>query len=161
MARQSGPAADFYQQALAAGHFPEALLGLGRLEAERGHKEPSRRHVLAALNLNRALPQNATGPLPLFQTVLRQLLNLEEPVPHGEAWIALMNRQAVPAAAANKSFLVYAPAGQEPAKWLDEILRAMQPDTPPPVTANAVWRRAPKEQQPFGPVRPGVQGVFD
>jgi Zn-dependent protease with chaperone function/tetratricopeptide (TPR) repeat protein len=161
MARQGGQAAEFYQQALASGHFPEALLGLARLEAERGHKEQARRHVLAALNLNRALAENATGPLPLFQTVLRQLLNLEEPAPNCEAWIASMSLRAIPAAAANKSFLVYAPAGQEPGRWLEEILRAMQPDAPPPPTTNAVWRRAPKEQQPFGPVRPGVQGVFD
>jgi Zn-dependent protease with chaperone function/tetratricopeptide (TPR) repeat protein len=160
MARQAGQASGFYQQALAAGHYPEALLGLGRLEAERGRKEQSRRHVLAALNLTRTLAQNATGPLPLFQTVLRQLLNLEEPAPNCEAWIASTTRQVVPAAA-NKSFLVYAPTGQEPGKWLNEILLAMQPDEPPPFSANAVWRRAPKEQQPFGLVRPGVQGVFD
>jgi len=161
MARQGAPAAEYYQRALAAGYFPEALLGLARLEAERGDKEQARRHVLAALNLKCALPEKATGPLPLFQTVLRQLLNLEEPALNCQAWIASMSRQTSPAAAANKSFLVYAPAGQEPAKWLNDILQAMQPDTPPPLATTAVWRRAPKEQQPFGPVRPGVQGVFD
>ncbi len=161
MARQGAQAAEYYQRALEAGHFPEALLGLARLEAELGDKAQARQHVLAALNLKCALAEKATGPLPLFQSVLRQLLNLEEPAPNCQAWIASMSRQTSPAAAANKSFLVYAPAGQEPAKWLHDILQAMQPDAPPPLATMAVWRRAPKEQQPFGPVRPGVQGVFD
>ncbi|HEV7928214.1 MAG TPA: M48 family metalloprotease, partial [Verrucomicrobiae bacterium] len=118
MARQGTKAAEYYHQALAAGHYPEALLGLARLDAERGDKEQARRHVLAALNLKCALAEKATGPLPLFQSVLRQLLNLEEPALNCQAWIASMSRQTLPAAAANKSFLVYAPAGQEPAKWL-------------------------------------------
>jgi tetratricopeptide (TPR) repeat protein len=161
MARQGTKAAEYYHQALAAGHYPEALLGLARLDAERGDKEQARRHVLAALNLKCALAEKATGPLPLFQSVLRQLLNLEEPALNCQAWIASMSRQTLPAAAANKSFLVYAPAGQEPAKWLQDILQAMQADTTSPLATTAVWRRAPKEQQPFGPVRPGVQGVFD
>jgi tetratricopeptide (TPR) repeat protein len=161
MARQGAPAAGYYERALAAGHFPEALLGLARLEAERGDKEQARRHVLAALNLNCPLPDKATGPLPLFPNILRQLLNLEEPASNCQAWIASMSPQTSPAAAANKSFLVYAPVGQEPAKWLYDVLQAMQPGTPPPISTTAAWRRAPKEQQPFGPVRPGVQGVFD
>jgi tetratricopeptide (TPR) repeat protein len=160
MARDSEKAGAFFQEALSVGHFPEALLGLGRAAAERGAKDQARRHALSALNLSRPLGENATGPLLVFQQVLHQLIALEDVAPDCEAWIASTGSAASPAAAANKSFLIYTPAGHAPNQWLHDIIQAMQPESASPASTQIHWRRAPKEQQPFGPVRPGVQGVF-
>ena len=60
-ARQGGQATAHYEQALAAGHYPEALLGLGRLAAAQNRQAEAESHCLAALNLNRPLARGAWG----------------------------------------------------------------------------------------------------
>jgi tetratricopeptide (TPR) repeat protein len=158
IARQYQTASDLYQEALKAGHYPEALLGLGRVEKERRNRETARRHILEALNLSRPLGENATGPLPLFNTIVGHLVALEEPVPHCKAWIASFDGSMKPQALANTSLLVYATARQQAEQSLDAILNAMEPGVP--VSRYGIfWKDAPKERQPEIPVRPGVQSV--
>src|ERR1041385_8244972 len=69
-ARQNAKAVALYGQALESGFYPEALVGLGRLEAEAQNKERARTHLLAALDVDRPLAEKAVGPLPLFHPIL-------------------------------------------------------------------------------------------
>lgn len=159
-ARADAHAAQFFEEALAAGFFPEAHLGLARLAMSRRDKAECRRHLLAALNLERQLGEHATGPLPLFQAIVGQLLMMEEPRERCVAWVATFPNNPpplTPEALKNCSLLIYAPDRRGAEGYLDTVLDAMQPATPPARAATLFWREAPKEQQPVRPVRPGVQ----
>jgi len=160
VARQHEKAFVFYREALAAAHYPEALLGLARLDAECNKRVQSKRHVLAALDITRQVGKKGVGTLPLFGRILGQLLSLEDPVPNCRAWIAKLNGNTSPAVLANTSFMIYSPGRQEAEQSLRTLLDAMQPGLPPVLPTTISWREAPKEQQPDSPVRPGVQAVL-
>ena len=155
--RHDEKAAQYFQEALAAGHYPEALLGLGRLEAHRQNKEQAGTYFLAALDLLRPLGENSVGPIPLVGPILQQLKQLQEPILNCRAWIAALPRDIKPTALAGVSFLVYAPSNEEAKKSLDTVLGAMQPELPLP---SLRWSTAPAVQQPDGPVFPGIQAVL-
>jgi Zn-dependent protease with chaperone function/tetratricopeptide (TPR) repeat protein len=160
LARQHEKAVVLYHEALAAAHYPEALLGLGRLDAERKNRVQAKRHVLAALDITRPVGKKGVGTLPLFGRILGQLVSLEDPIPNCRAWIAKLSANASPAALANTSFVIYSPGRLEAEESLRRLLDAMQPGLPPILPAAICWREAPKEQQPDGPIRPGVQAVL-
>jgi len=160
VARQHEKAGAFYSEALAAAHYPEALLGLGRLDAACNNRVQAKRHVLAALDITRQGGKKGVGTLPLFGRILGQLLSLEDPVPNCRAWIAKLNGNTSPAVLANTSFMIYSTGRQEAEQSLRTLLDAMQPGLPPVLPTTICWREAPKEQQPDSPVRPGVQGVL-
>jgi Zn-dependent protease with chaperone function/tetratricopeptide (TPR) repeat protein len=159
LARNTARAQAHYQSALKAGHYPEALLGLGRLCALHKDKHQARIYILQALDTTRQLGLQAVGPLPLLPRVISQLLTLEEPVTNCRAWIATFSAKASPAFLANTSLMVYAPGRQAAEDSLQVMVRAMEPSAPPELSLPVFWREAPSEQQPAGPVRPGVQGL--
>jgi len=161
VARQYQKAANFYNEALAAGFYPESLLGLGRIEAHAKNKEQAKKHLMAALDTARPLGQKAVGPLPLFHRIAGQLLALEDPVANCRAWVASLNGGKSPPGLANKSLLIYAPGRSQAEQFLNEIVCAMQPGMPPIMPANIGWKEAEKEKQPDGPVRPGIQAVLN
>ena len=57
----------------------------------------------------------------------------------------------------NKSLIIYAPNHDAAQQSLNTLLGAMSPGTPPLLPGSVGWREAPKEQQPDGPVRPGIR----
>lgn len=69
-----------------AGHFPEALAGLGRVAAARGDAAAARSYLIAALDLTRPPAPEARGPLPLLSGICMELLRLNEPVRDCSAW---------------------------------------------------------------------------
>lgn len=160
-ARQNQKAASFYNEALAAGFYPESLLGLARLEAQERNKEQAKKYLIEALNTGRALGEKAVGPLPLFNRITSQLLSLEEPMQNCRAWIASLNGGKSPPGLANKSLLIYAPGRRQAEEFLNELVCAMQPGTPPLIPSSIGWREAEKEKQPDGPVRAGIQCVLN
>ncbi len=161
MAREDERAAGLYQEALAVGFYPEACLGLARLEANRKNHEQTRRHLLEALDVVRPLGTEATGPLPLFHRTITSLLELQEPVLNCQAWIAKFGVNVLPEVLKNQQFMVFAISQMQAEGFVRVILQAMHPGSPPPLPETIHWRQAPKQQQPDGPVRPGVQGVLN
>jgi heat shock protein HtpX len=157
-ARRDAWAEENYQTALTNGHYPEALLGLGRLEASRQNRDQAGAYFRLALDLDRPLGENSVGPIPLVVPILQQLKMLQEPILNCRAWIASFPGKVEPAALAGVSFLIYAPNSDEAKKSLNTILSAMQPGVLPSQTVS--WKTAPKEQQPDGPVYPGIQAVI-
>lgn len=159
-ARQEEKAAAFYRQAVEVGHCPEAFVGLARLEAQRENSQQARDHLLAALDVTRPLGDGAVGPMPLFPVILAQLVALEVPVANCQAWTATLPMSASLLALASASLLVYAPGWSDAQRYLEEILSALRPGTPPIHPQSIHWRVAAKERQPDRPVRPGVQAVL-
>jgi tetratricopeptide (TPR) repeat protein len=159
-ARKDDDAAEFYHKALTAGFYPEACLGLARLEMLRQDKEKARGLLLQALDLVRPVGEGSAGPIPHFHQVTRQLLALEEPILNCRAWVARFGTGNVPKALASQSFLIYAPSQADAGKFVLTILGALHPGTPPVLTSAISWRLAPAHQQPDGPARPGIQAVF-
>jgi Zn-dependent protease with chaperone function len=157
--RRKEQAAALYQEALGLGHFPEAHLGLSRLEAERNNKVEARRHVLAALDAEKSLGKEAAGPWQIFQPLLAQMLALEEPAANCRAWLAAFPAKAQPAALGGQSFLVYAPDLPQAQAHCQTIVAALQPGKPP-VASPIRFGLAPRPMQPDGPVRPGVQCLW-
>ncbi len=158
-ARRDEKAAEYFRAALEQGHFPEALLGLARLEANAHRSAEATSHLLAALDLNRPAGEKSVGAVPLVGAILKQLVILQEPVPNCRAWTAALPAKTNPAVLANTRFLVFAQNDTTAKQSLDTILKAMIPgmELPSPVS----WLPAPREQQPDGLVHPGVQVVLN
>jgi Zn-dependent protease with chaperone function len=156
LARQGERAARFYREALDRAYFPDACLGLARLEAQQNNLAAARQHVLAALNLRRTPGRFATPPLELLRPILSQLAALEQPSRFCRGWIATFNAEATPTALGGRSFLVYATAEPQAHRYLQTVLEAMAPQGTR-LAAVQTWRLAPPEDQPVGMVRPGVQ----
>ena len=77
--RRHDRAWELYEEVTRLGHYPEALVGLGRLANRRGQREDARRHLLSALNTKIPTAPNAVPPLAFFSTVLAELGNLRGP----------------------------------------------------------------------------------
>jgi tetratricopeptide (TPR) repeat protein len=160
IARKKDRAASLYLQALAAGHYPEAHLGLGRLATEQNNKADARRHILAALDVAQPLGKEGVGTLQILHPILAQMLRLREPVANCRAWITAFPQGGQPAALAGQSFMVYAPDLQQAQEHFQTLLNAFQPEKPPLISPANQWSPAPKPMQPDGPVWPGVQGIW-
>jgi tetratricopeptide (TPR) repeat protein len=161
LSRQSDQAARLYRQALGRAFYPDACLGLARLEAARGNKAEAHRHTLAALNFRQTLGEHATPPWELLRLTLTQLALLETPLKTGRAWIAALPDKALPAPLAGMSFIVYAASQPLAERYLQMILEAMSPKGQRVAVPDIIWRLAPPEHQPFGPVRPGMQPFLE
>ncbi|MDB6026255.1 MAG: Zn-dependent protease with chaperone function, partial [Verrucomicrobiales bacterium] len=159
-ARQNEKAAGFYERALATAYFPEACLGLGRIQVEARNKAAARQHFLAALNVDRPLGDKAVGPVVLFHQSLRELLMLNEPMLNCRAWVASFGDRASIKVLANQSLMIYALSEQEAEEHLRVLISAMQPGVPPPLPGTIRWREAHHDQQPARAVRSGIQFVF-
>ncbi|MGC3957095.1 MAG: hypothetical protein QM813_03755 [Verrucomicrobiota bacterium] len=158
-ARRPEESAALFSEALIAGHYPQALLGLSRIAAEKKNLTEARGHALTALDLNRSLGKHAVGPLPLFHQILAQIVALEELRPRCRAWLAKLAANITPKALANTTLLVYATDIRQAEVVLRTVLEATQPGVPPMGMSNVSWTDAPKKQQPEAPVRPGVYGI--
>jgi Zn-dependent protease with chaperone function/tetratricopeptide (TPR) repeat protein len=159
-ARLKDQAAQLYQEALSTDHFPEAHLGLGRLHTERNNKAEARKHILAALDVDRQLGKDGVNTWQVLQPILNQMLWLHDPVPNCRAWIAAIPAKAQPVALAGQSFMVYASELPQAQEYFQTMLNAFQPNKPPITQPQNIWTAAPRPLQPDGPVRPGVQGIW-
>jgi heat shock protein HtpX len=159
-ARLAEKAAALYQETLATGHYPEAHLGLGRVEAARKNKEDARKHILAALNVDRPVGKGGTATWQIFHPILAQMLGLQEPIAECQAWLCAFPAKSQPAALAGQSLIVYASDQRQAQEHLQTVINALQPEKPPMILHANCWRIAPRQMQPDGPVRPGVQGLW-
>lgn len=157
LARKNEQAAGFFKRALQSAHFPEACLALGRLELHARNKTEARRYFLNALNTVPEVGENGANVITLFPHAVGQLVMLNEPMENCRAWIATCGKVAPLPAFANSTFLVYASEKTDAEKYFHEIVAAMQPNKPPALGATVTWREAPRDQQPVGPVKPGLQ----
>lgn len=130
-ARQRDKASRFYNESLAGGYYPEALLGLARLEAQARNKDLARQHLAAALNIERPLGEKAVGSLPLLHQILGLSLSLDEPVLDCRAWTARLNGGKSPPGLENKSLLIYARSSQDAEAMLQSLFAKMQPGNLP------------------------------
>ncbi|HEY3856138.1 MAG TPA: M48 family metalloprotease [Verrucomicrobiae bacterium] len=161
LSRRFDDAANYYRKALAEAFYPDACLGLARLEAEKHNLAGSRQNALDALNLNRALGEYATPPLDLLGPILNQLSALEPPTRFFKAWTGTLPAVTSPSVVAGKSFVVYALDQPQAERYLQKILAAMSKGVLHLSPGNIQWRLSPPEVQPFGMARPGVQPLED
>ena len=159
-ARLKDQAVGLYHEALSTDHFPEAHLGLGRLHTEKNNKSEARKHILAALDVERQPGKDGANTWQVLQPILNQMLWLHDPVPNCRAWIAALPANAQPAALAGQSFMVYAPELPQAQAYFQIVVNAFQPNKPPMALPQNIWTSAPRPLQPDGPVRPGVQGIW-
>ena len=153
-------AGSYYSEALTRGHFPDACLGLARVEAGRNNFSAARRHALDALTFLKPLGKFATPPIALLGPILAQLAILESPVRAARAWLAAVPDNALPSALAGMSFIVYDASQSKAEQTLLTVIDAMFAGGIRPTVKNIVWRLAPPEHQPFGNVCPGVQPLL-
>jgi len=155
-ARQLDRAEGLYHETLQHGHFPEALLGLAQIDAERRHKTSARERLLRALNLKTPLAEKAAGPFQLFISIVGQLASLND-VTACRAWnCTLPSTGKYDERLSNTNFLICAPDQVAARQCAVEILTAMEPAFDP---NDLIWTEAPKDQQPVRPLRPGIQRV--
>lgn len=158
-AREDLKAARYYGQAIEAAHYPEAQLGLARLALHRQDKEQARAALLATLDTEKALGQKGQAPLVFFLDVVAMLRSLRNADANCSAWIARFDGQSAPVAFRNVALVVWAREMTEAKAYVAEITGAIQPNAPPPLPGSIAWEEAPREQQPVGPVHPGIHGV--
>jgi tetratricopeptide (TPR) repeat protein len=159
-ARLTDKAAGLYQEALAAEHYPEAHLGLGRIEVGRNNKAEARKHILAALNVDRPVGKEGATTWQIFHPILSQMLWLQEPTAKCEAWMFAFPGNSQPPALAGQSLMVYASDLEQAQVYLRTVMNALKPGKPPMILNATGWKLAPRPLQPDGPVRPGVQGLW-
>jgi Zn-dependent protease with chaperone function len=159
-ARRDALAATFYEAALATGHYPAAHLGLARLAAHRKDLASARRGIMRSLDMSRVLGEKAASPLDLFAVAIQQILSLEDPIPNARSWIATFQRNDQLSPLAGMSFQIYAADEKQAENYLRTVTGAMHPDQPPILPSNLVWKPAPRDQQPVGAVRPGIQNYW-
>jgi tetratricopeptide (TPR) repeat protein len=154
-------AGSYYSDALARGHFPDACLGLARVEAGRNNISAARRHALDALTFRKPLGKFATPPIALLRPILAQLGILEPPVRAARAWLATVPDDALPSALAGMAFIVYGVSQSKAEQTLRAIIDAMFAGGVRPAVTTIAWQLAPPEHQPFGNVCPGVQPLLN
>jgi tetratricopeptide (TPR) repeat protein len=157
LSRQFDNAASLYQSALEEDFYPDAYLGLARVEAERNNLAIARQHTLNALNLRRPLGQYATPPLELLEPILNQLTALEPPNRFCRGWTATLEGTGFMSLPPGTTFVVYAANENQAQHYLSTVLAAMAGAGPRVVAMNLVWQLSPPEHQPFGMAHPGVQ----
>ena len=157
-ARKTDTAREYYSEAIEAAYFPEALLGLARIEAEARNNTLAESHLLAALDLQKSVGKGGVGPLQVILQTFSQLLALHEPVLNCHAWIASLNGGVGPPPLLHHSFMIFARSRDDAENHLMRLFAAMQPGLPPINPSRIGWRMAPKEQQPDGPTIPGIHG---
>ncbi len=156
-ARRDDTAARLFEQALTAGFYPEAHLGLARLATARHDAAEARRHLCAALNFEKPVGPRGCGPGPLFHEIVSRLTMLEDVHERCQAWIVTPPADFAVKPAAGRSFLIFGSDQRAAEAHFALLLGAMQPEGPPPLLSGLAWQIAPKERQPERPVRPGVQ----
>jgi Zn-dependent protease with chaperone function/tetratricopeptide (TPR) repeat protein len=157
-ARFDDQAAAFFRKALEAGHFPEAHIGLARLQSAAGERDMARTHLLNALNAECERAPAAQSPLILFHDIVGLLNNLEDRRVQCRAYIAkIPDTQGT--ALAGRSVFVCAPEHNAAAAHLQRVVGALYPSASFEAT-KLYWEDAPLEQQPVRPIAPGVQRVI-
>jgi Zn-dependent protease with chaperone function/tetratricopeptide (TPR) repeat protein len=157
-ARKTETARQYYNEAIDAAYFPEALLGLARIEVEGKNNTLAESHLLAALDLQKTVGKGGAGPLQVILQTFSQLLALQEPVLNCQAWIASLNGGVGPPQLLHHSFMIFANSREDAENYLLRLFAAMQSGLPPINPSRIGWRMAPKEQQPDGPAVPGIHG---
>ncbi|MGH8045790.1 MAG: hypothetical protein ACREKL_00970, partial [Chthoniobacterales bacterium] len=153
----------FFGEALETGYYPEAYLGLARIAARRKENAIARRHLLSALDMEKTLPDDAVGPIPLFQATVNHLMQLLEPREGCKAWIVTfshLQNPHNPVVLRGCRLLIYARTQEEAEGFVDEMLGAMQQKVAPLQAKKLHWAPAPRDQQPIRPVLPGIQSVL-
>ena len=158
--RQDESASQFYRGALVSGHYPEALLGLGRLASNNGRQEEARSHLANALNLEKAAGPRGRTAAELFLSIVGQLAMTEEPREGCVAWVVRFPKDATPAALAERSLMIYATTRYAAETHLELVLKAMQPSTAITPVSRLEWSYAAKDRQPVRPVREGIATVL-
>lgn len=160
VARRDDTAAELFGRVLAAEFHPQAHLGLARLAARRHDKETARTHLRDALNFEKTVGARGVGPGPLFHAILGQLMSLDDPHEHCQAWIVTPPDSYPVQAIRGRALLVYASDQRDAEARFQALVAAMQPSAPPPPLRSLHWELAAKDRQPERPVHPGVQGVL-
>jgi Zn-dependent protease with chaperone function len=158
-ARKFEIASSYFTKVLEQGHYPEALVALGEIAAEKRDKAKARLCLLSALSLKTPPAKDAVHPARLFQRINYQLCALEQPA-YCTGWTVYL-----PPAIATKrchealhdiQFVVYGPDEAAAQQSLQTVLLAADANYP---IVGLIWTKLPKSEQPVRPVRPGVQRV--
>ncbi len=144
----------YFRHAVERGGRPDAFLGLARAAWLRHDWAASRAHLLAALDLTRAVDPAATPPADLFPTVCRGLLALGEEEPCGAWWVAAELGEN-PAGFARLHVLVCHRAPADAVRFAGELRGALVPGGPRG-DEGITWEDAPADERPTGPLVPGA-----
>lgn len=156
-ARIESDAAELYGAAAEAGFTPEANIGLAALATFRGDREAARRHLLAALQFDRARLSKNANASDLFHQILARLGALREERVACRAWIASFPSDG--SVLAERSLLVCAANEAQARDHLYHVVSAMSGDERAFDLSRVVWRDAPADDQPIRPIQPGVKAI--
>lgn len=157
--RRHDRAWELYEEVTRIGHYPEALVGLGRLSNRRGQRDDARRHLLSALNTKLPVGPKAVPPLAFFSAVIAELGNLRGPGIPCKAWILTFTDGEVAGPLANLAFVIFGRNENEAIADMKTLADAIIPENALK-TDHIQLRLAPNDRQPVGAVIPGVQGVW-
>jgi len=157
--RRHDRAWELYEEVTRLGHYPEALVGLGRIANRRGQREDARRHLLSALNTQVSVGPKAIQPLTFFNAVLAELGTLRGPRIPCKAWILTFVDSEVAGPLANQAFVIFGRTENEAVADMKMLTDAIIPKNSIK-TEHIALRLAPNDRQPARAVTPGVQGVW-
>jgi hypothetical protein len=156
-ARRDDEAAILFAEALQHGFYPVAELGLARLAFHRKDKAQARQRALAALDTTRTVAKKAVSPAGIFGAVVQLLWQLEPVIADAQAWICVLDPHRDLGPLTRHVLLTFARDESSAQAYVLEIVRALRPSDPPPLPNLVQIQKAPKDRQPVGAVRCGVQ----
>ena len=159
VARRWETAGDCFHRALGLGQYPEAYLGLARLAGRRREVAQARSLIRSAVNTAVSPGPGSAGVPAVLPMAFGQWRELEEPVLGCQAWRARLGTSVRPPFLAERTLLIYAGNHEEARAILGSWLEATEPGNSLARGAVQVFR-APRRQQPAGPERPGIVGIF-
>jgi Zn-dependent protease with chaperone function/tetratricopeptide (TPR) repeat protein len=157
--RRHDRAWQLYEEVTRLGHYPEALVGLGRLSNRRGQRDEARRHLLSSLNTKIPVGPKAVPPLAFFGAVLAELSNVRGPGIPCKAWILTFIDSEVAGPLAKQAFVIFGRNESEAIADMKILADAIIPENTLK-TEHIELRLAPNDRQPVGAVIPGVQYVW-
>lgn len=158
-ARRDSEAEAYYREALAAGFYPAAELGLARLAIHRKDFAAARQHALAGIDTSRTHAEKAAPPLAFFTGALSIFLQVGKPATGLIAWDVAVSSGSELGPFANRTFLVYASSENEAEQFVKTTIEATQPHQPPLRAHLFVGRRAPSDRQPASNAVAGIQAI--
>lgn len=147
-----------FNSALEQGFYPGAHMGLAWIAHERKDIKALRSHLACVINLTQEVPEDAETSFDLLPTVFNALKAFEEAVEGCMACEAYLNLKDSPAEIDEMCLFIIARTADDAVQIVRWVYESMLPGYE--FRDSLVrWVKAKKEDQPEGPVIPGVYGL--
>ncbi len=151
-------AAEYYENAAQAGHWPAAYYWLAGIEHQRKDYDRAKQLLTKCMDVTREIAPDAEHPATYVEAACRAMRSMREPVDGCRAWAATVSLVDSPLEVDHVTFTIVTPDAGEGDRLLKWVYSAMHPgkELSPSM---AKWQPVDDDNQPIGPTIPGIYGA--